>query len=105
MPSTHPRVPLTMPDELRQVYVEYAEALGKPLASAIVELLDGMTPQIKQLTHVMREVQAGRVQAAAQLTRKMLGDAAIPAAHAQHELESALTQAAPPAVKKGSRRK
>lgn len=112
MPSTQPRVQLTFPDHLREVYGEYAALVGMPMATAIVALLDELAPNIRAISEAVQTAKKGELEAAARLTRKLVSDATIQAGHAQVELEGSITEArtnvaraAPPAANKGSRRK
>lgn len=95
MPSQNRRVALTLPPHVEQAVAELADAQNKPVATVIVEMLDGIVPQLLDLARLQRAVNAGQVQLAGQLSRRMLGDAAIPAAHAQHELEGMLAELPP----------
>lgn len=111
MPSTQPRVQLTVPDDLKQVYAEYAHHVGMPMATAIVALLAELAPNISIISAAIQAAKQGQPDAAADLTRKLLSDNTIQAGHAQHELDMQIAaakkvaRAAPPAAKKGARRK
>lgn len=104
MPSALRRIALTLPTHVDQAVSELADAQGKPIATVIVELLEGTTPQLLDLARLQRAVNAGQLQLAGQLSRQMLGDAAIPAAHAQHELEGMLANVPPDPVPKRPKR-
>lgn len=87
MPSAHRRVMLTVPPALEAVLVEYADALQKPVATAIVQILEGSVPQLTAVTRIQQAVNAGRLEEAAELSRKLFRDAVLPLAAAQGELE------------------
>jgi hypothetical protein len=86
---------LTVPPELDQVLSDYASEFRKPVATAIIELLEGTVPQLRALTDLQRAVNAGQLDLAASLSRKLFGDSILPAAAAQHELEGLIASATP----------
>ena len=69
------RVALSVPEDLRAVLQGFADASGKPLASVIVDLLREMEPQLVALTKIQQQVKAGKVSAAKQTLRHLMGDA------------------------------
>lgn len=104
VPSKQPRLALTLPDELREVLSDYADAQGKPVATVVVELLVGTIPQLRDLTRLMRALQAGQLEVAAEMSRQAFANAALPAATAQHELEGLIATPSGPSIARPARK-
>lgn len=74
MPSVHPRIALTIPADLRASIADFAAASGVRPATAIVDLLREMEPQLKHITKIVRLAKAGQSKAAKQALVHMVGD-------------------------------
>lgn len=76
MPTLQRRMALTLPDEVRNAVSDLADALQKPAATVVTELLQEMVPQLHDLAKLARHTKAGKAGAAKQVLRHMIGDAA-----------------------------
>lgn len=74
MPSVHARIALTIPPDLRASIGDFAAASGVRPATAIVDLLREMEPQLKHITKIMLLAKAGKSKAAKQALVHMVGD-------------------------------
>jgi hypothetical protein len=68
MPSKHPRIALTMPQEYKTVYDETADLMGIPTSKFILNMLIEATPSIKALQKPLKKAQAGRSSALGDMT-------------------------------------
>jgi DNA-binding GntR family transcriptional regulator len=93
MPSTHPRLALTIPDDLDAVLRDFADSQGKPLSKVVVEILMEMKPQLESITKIARALKAGKTDAAKRAMRHMMGDS----------LAEAMAATQPDMFKKGKR--
>ena len=75
MPSTRPRMALTLPDDVHAAVHELADALGKPASKVVTELLQEMVPQLQGLAKIHRASKAGNAAAAKRALQHMVGDA------------------------------
>lgn len=91
MPTTKPRLALTLPDDLKATLDAFAEATGRPTSSAIVALLTELQPQLEGLTKVLKSARQGNVSAAKRHLTHMFGDTL--GELMQHQLELPATKA------------
>lgn len=75
MPSTRPRMALTLSPELHATIHDLADAMGKPAATVVTGLLEEMAPQLEGIAKVARAAKAGNKVAAKRAIQHMLGDA------------------------------
>mgnify|MGYP003380991106 CR=1 FL=1 len=75
MPSRLPRLALTLPPDLEKALIEYAEVCQKPVATATVQILMEMRPQLEGLTKIARALEAGNKAGAKRVAAHMFGDA------------------------------
>jgi len=66
---------LTLPPSTEAAINELAEALEKPAASVVVDLLGEMAPQLLDLAKIARHTKAGKKSAAKRALQHMMGDA------------------------------
>ena len=74
MPTRKARMALTLPDEVRDAIADLADAMGKPAAAVVTELLEDMLPQLHGLAKVIRASKAGNKAAAKRALTHMVGD-------------------------------
>jgi hypothetical protein len=74
MPSQKPRLALTLPPELEVALSDYAEAVGKPVSAATVEMLVQLIPQFEGLTKFAIAAKSGNKAAAKRALVHMVGD-------------------------------
>jgi len=74
MPSRLPRVALTLPEDLKAVLDDLAEAMEKPTARVIVELLREMAPTLQQTAKMIRLASAGNRAGVKRVLTHMVGD-------------------------------
>jgi hypothetical protein len=74
MPSKHPRLALTIPDELMPVLKAFARVEGKPVSAAVVDLLVEMKPTLEGIVRVSEAVKSGNDEAKQAAMRHMFGD-------------------------------
>ena len=78
---------LTLPDDLLQALHDLADALGKPAATVVAEILQDMQPQIVGLEKIARASKAGNQAAAKRALQHLVGDSlAEVVGHQQPEL-------------------
>jgi hypothetical protein len=75
MPSSKPRLILTVPDPLMADLRALAAASEKPVATVTLDLLRELQPQIQDLAKLIGHAKAGRTQAAKKALRHMMGNA------------------------------
>lgn len=75
MPTTKPRLAITLTEDTRAAVADLADALGKPESSVVSELLTEMAPQLRDLAKLQRAVASGRKSAAKQAMRDLMGTA------------------------------
>lgn len=76
MPSLQRRMALTLPEEVKNAVFDLADALQKPAATVVTELLQEMVPQLHDLAKLTRLTKAGKTESAKRVLRHMIGDAA-----------------------------
>ena len=74
MPTQKPRMALTLPDHVRDAVYDLADAMGKPAAKVVTELLEEMVPQLQGLAKVARAAKSGNKAAAKRALQHMVGD-------------------------------
>lgn len=74
MPSTRPRMALTLPDDVYAAVYDLADAMGKPATKVVTELLQEMVPQLQGLAKIARAGKAGNKAAAKRALQHMIGD-------------------------------
>jgi len=74
MPSNKPRIALTVSPELQVALFNLSEAVGRPVATLVVELLEDMIPQLEGLAKIARAAKSGNKAAAKRALQHMLGD-------------------------------
>ena len=74
MPSQKPRIALTLPPELAKAVSEMAEALEKPAATLLVEMLVELIPQLEGITKMARAAKTGNKAAVKRALVHMVGD-------------------------------
>lgn len=74
MPTKKPRMALTLPDDVHAALFSLADAMEKPAASVVSELLQEMVPQLEGLAKVIRASKAGKRDAARLALQHMMGD-------------------------------
>ena len=74
MPSQKPRIALTLPPELAKAVNEMAEALEKPAATLLVEMLVELIPQLEGITKMARAAKTGNKAAVKRALVHMVGD-------------------------------
>jgi predicted DNA-binding protein len=75
MPSRKPRTALTLPDELQVTLADLADAMEKPVATVIVELLTELQPSLGDLAKFVRHAKSGKKAAAKRALSHMVGNA------------------------------
>lgn len=75
MPSQRTRMALTLPDSTAEAIKELAEAMGKPAATVVVELLRDMEPQLHGLAKLARASRSGSKAAATKALQNLVGGA------------------------------
>lgn len=75
MPNVQPRIAITPTPELKFALEELGDALEKPVARVIVELLTEMQPQLIDLAKIVRATKAGKKAAAKRALQHMVGNA------------------------------
>lgn len=75
MPTTRPRIALTPSAELKAVLDDLADALEKPTAGMVCDLLTEMQPQLVDLTKYIRHAKEGRKAAAKRALQHLFGNA------------------------------
>jgi hypothetical protein len=93
------RVMLTVPWPLMESIAEYADALDKPVATSIVDLLKELQPQIDGLAKLVRHAREGNKAAAKRTLQHMIGDSMAEILGQQLELPSVGAKRARVAVK------
>jgi hypothetical protein len=83
MPTRKPRIALALPDDLRAVMQDFADATEQPVSAAIVSLLVEMQPQLVDLAKVIRAARSGQKSAAKRALSHMMGNAFAELAMAQ----------------------
>ena len=89
------RVMLTVPWPLMESLAALADALDKPVATTIIDLLKEMQPQVDGLSKLVRHARDGNKAAAKRTLQHMIGDSMAEIIGQQLQL---------PAVKKGKRK-
>lgn len=74
MPSQKPRIALTLPPELAKVVAEMSEALEKPAATVITNLLVELIPQLEGITKMAKAAKTGNKAAVKRALVHMVGD-------------------------------
>lgn len=74
MPTRKTRMALTLPDHVRDAIFNLSDALQKPAASVVAELLEEMVPQLEGLAKVSRAARSGNKVAAKKALQHMMGD-------------------------------
>jgi hypothetical protein len=74
MPSQKARMALTLPDDVRDVLNDCADAMGKPASKVVTDLLQEMVPQLQGLAKVARATRDGNKAAAKKALQHMMGD-------------------------------
>ena len=86
MPSTKPRLMLTLPPDLDADLRDLSDAAGKPLSTMVVELLREMQPQFGDLAKILRMAKQGNKRAALRKLSTLATDAAVDLAEVQRTL-------------------
>ena len=86
MPSTKPRLMLTLPPDLDADLRDLADARGKPLSTTVLDLLLEMQPQLGDLAKMLRMVNQGNKRAALRKLSNLAADAAGDLAEVQRTL-------------------
>lgn len=74
MPSQKPRIALTLEPHVEAAIRDLADALGKPAATVVSQLLEEMVEQITSLAKISRAAHAGNRSAVKAALRDMVGD-------------------------------
>ena len=74
MPTQKPRCNITLEPHVRDSLQALADAVGKPLATVVSDLLEEMVPQFDGLAKVARATKAGNQAAAKRALRNLVGD-------------------------------
>lgn len=74
MSSQRRRMALTLPEDLDRAIFDLADALGKPAAQVVTQLLQEMVPQLEGLAKIHRASKAGNKAAAKRALQHMMGD-------------------------------
>lgn len=90
MPTKLPRLQITISDHVRDSLNALSDAVDKPAASIVAQLLEEMVPQLDGLTKIARASKAGNKAAAKRALVHMMGQgmADVLSSH-QRELELA----------------
>jgi predicted transcriptional regulator len=83
MPSSKPRMALTLPEHVHAAVYDLADAMGKPASKVVTELLEEMVPQLQGLAKIARAGRSGNKAAAKRALQHMLGDALADAMQVQ----------------------
>lgn len=75
MPTQKPRIAVTLDPKADRALDNLAEAMGKPKATIVSELLLEMVPQLEGLAKISRAAKAGNKAAAKRALRHLMGDA------------------------------
>lgn len=86
MPTQKPRTNITLEPHVRDSIQALADALGKPLATVISDLLEEMVPQFDGLAKIARLTKQGNQAAAKRALRHLMGDGMADMLH-QHQRE------------------
>jgi hypothetical protein len=90
MPSKHPRIALTMPQEYKSIYDETADLMGIPTSKFILNLLVEASPSIKALQKPLKKAQVDRSSALGDMTG-LIDDIRSGADKAQIDIEELIT--------------
>lgn len=74
MPSQKPRMALTLTPELAKAIYDMAEAVGKPAATLMVEMLTELIPQLEGITKMSIAAKSGNKAAVKRALVHMVGD-------------------------------
>jgi len=74
MPTKLPRLQVTLPTHVRDSIEAFADAMGKPTATVVSQLLEEMVPQLDGLTKIAKAAKEGNKAAAKRALRHMVGD-------------------------------
>lgn len=74
MPTQKPRCNVTLEPHVRESLQAFADAVGKPVATVVANLLEEMVPQLDGLTKIAKATKAGNKAAATKALRHMMGD-------------------------------
>lgn len=75
MPTRKPRMSLTLDDDVAAALHDLADALQKPAATVVSNLLQDMLPQLEGLAKVARASRSGNSAQAKRALAHMVGDA------------------------------
>lgn len=75
MPTQKPRISLTLEPHVEAAIRDLADAMGKPAATVVSQLLEEMVEQIQGLAKVARATTSGNRAAMKRALRDMVGDA------------------------------
>lgn len=91
MPTTKPRLYVTLPDDLRDDLQALAAVQEKPISTTVVDLLRELQPQIQGLAKLIGHAKAGNRAAAKKTLAHMVGDTLADVLQQQMELHTAPT--------------
>ncbi len=74
MPSQKPRVALTLTPELYAAIKDLGDALGKPVATVLVDFLVELIPELHGIAKMARMAQSGNKAATRRALAHMVGD-------------------------------
>jgi len=75
MPTQKPRIAVTLDPQVDATLDRLAEAMGKPKATFVADLLLEMVPQFDGLAKIAKAAKAGNKVAAKRALRHLMGDA------------------------------
>lgn len=75
MPTQQKRMALTLKPDVERAVFDLADALAKPAATVVADLLEEMVPQLEGLAKVARAAKAGNKAAAKRALTHLFGDA------------------------------
>ena len=86
MPTTRPRLMLSLPESLRAALEDLADATDRPMSRVVVEMLQEFEPAMPQLAQMARMAKQGKKRAVMQQLARLNADAIDQA----HDLQRSL---------------
>jgi len=86
MPSTPPRLALSLPPDVYAAVFDLADAVGKPASKVVTGLLQEMLPELQGMAKFARASRSGNKAAAKRALKQVFGDALAHQLQQQAEL-------------------
>ena len=75
MPISHPRLAISLPDDVYAAVFDLADAVGKPASKVVTGLLQEMLPELQGMAKFARASKSGNKAAARRALTQLFGDA------------------------------